>query len=115
MSRAALLLGVSAALVACSADEFVTPNGGSDGGSDAVVDSSSDTLVPPADAPADAPPTPWCLEPGQISFEACADFDEGSITSAFSKGVSKTIVCSGSSGGTATLVAPSSAGGRLEL
>lgn len=114
MMRASVLLGVSAALVACSADQFATPAVGSDGGSDAVVDASSDTLVPPADAPVDAP-KPWCLEPAQISFEACADFDEGSITSAFSKGVAKTIVCGGSSGGTATLVSPSSGGGRLEL
>ncbi|HEX7602157.1 MAG TPA: hypothetical protein VF316_11150, partial [Polyangiaceae bacterium] len=37
------------------------------------------------------------------------------ITSTFSKGVSKTIACSGSSGGTATLVASTNGGGRLEL
>ena len=115
MMRAALLLGVSAALVACSADEFATPDGGGDGGGDAVVDSSSDTRVPPADAPADAPPKPWCLETAQISFEACADFDEGSITSTFSKGAAKTIVCGAGPGATATLVPSSSGGGRLEL
>ena len=119
MRHVAVVLGASLAVAACSADEFATPDGGGDGGVDApvVVDSGADvrdSVAPPADAPADAPPKPWCLEASQISAEACADFDEGDIQSTFAKGVAKTIVCGGGSGGTAKLVS-GGGGGRLEL
>jgi hypothetical protein len=118
--HAAVVLGASLAVAACSADEFATPDGGGDGGVDApvVVDSGADvrdSVAPPADAPADAPPKSWCLESSQLSADACADFDEGDVQSTFTKGgVPKTIVCGGGSGGTATLVS-GGGGGRLKL
>lgn len=119
MRRGAVALSVSLALAGCSADEFATPDGGVDAGVDApvVVDSGADArdaIGPPVDAPVDAPPSSWCLEPAQVSAEACADFDEGDITKAFSKGTPKSIACIGTGGGTAKLVS-SNGLGQLEL